>query len=30
MGKLATAGTGTGLAALCIEVGQGLALVLER
>ncbi|MFG2884129.1 thiolase family protein [Streptomyces sp. NPDC048297] len=28
--QLATAGTGTGLAALCIGVGQGMALVLER
>ncbi|MDX6356537.1 MAG: hypothetical protein QOF98_3440 [Streptomyces sp.] len=28
--QLATAGSGTGLAALCIGVGQGLALVLER
>ncbi|MEU8977350.1 acetyl-CoA C-acyltransferase [Streptomyces sp. NPDC048309] len=28
--QLATAGAGTGLAALCIGVGQGLALVLER
>ncbi|MFI8236596.1 thiolase family protein [Streptomyces sp. NPDC085866] len=28
--QLAAAGTGTGLAALCIGVGQGLALVLER
>ncbi|SCL20210.1 acetyl-CoA acetyltransferases [Micromonospora pallida] len=28
--QLADAGTGTGLAALCIGVGQGLALVLER
>ncbi|MFA7764555.1 thiolase family protein [Streptomyces sp. NPDC048723] len=28
--QLAAAGAGTGLAALCIGVGQGLALVLER
>ncbi|MDQ0944734.1 thiolase family protein [Streptomyces sp. V1I1] len=28
--RLAAAGSGTGLAALCIGVGQGLALVLER
>lgn len=28
--QLAAAGGGTGLAALCIGVGQGLALVLER
>ena len=28
--ELAAAGSGTGLAALCIGVGQGLALVLER
>ncbi|MFF1570498.1 acetyl-CoA C-acyltransferase [Streptomyces sp. NPDC058293] len=28
--QLAAAGTGTGLAALCIGVGQGIALVLER
>ncbi|MFF1956816.1 thiolase family protein [Streptomyces sp. NPDC058220] len=28
--QLAAAGSGTGLAALCIGVGQGLALVLER
>ncbi|WP_328698449.1 thiolase family protein [Streptomyces sp. NBC_00342] len=28
--QLAAAGTGTGLATLCIGVGQGLALVLER
>ncbi|WP_336113356.1 thiolase family protein [Streptomyces sp. PTD9-10] len=28
--QLSAAGTGTGLAALCIGVGQGLALVLER
>lgn len=28
--QLAAAGTGTGLAALCIGVGQGHALVLER
>ncbi|WP_436771711.1 thiolase family protein [Yinghuangia sp. YIM S09857] len=28
--QLAAAGRGTGLAALCIGVGQGLALVLER
>ncbi|MCF3135442.1 thiolase family protein [Streptomyces olivochromogenes] len=28
--QLATAGSGTGLAALCIGVGQGLALILER
>ncbi|MCX4615070.1 acetyl-CoA C-acyltransferase [Streptomyces mirabilis] len=28
--QLAEAGSGTGLAALCIGVGQGLALVLER
>ncbi|MFE5095651.1 thiolase family protein [Streptomyces sp. NPDC056638] len=28
--QLASAGSGTGLAALCIGVGQGLALVLER
>ncbi|MEU6320535.1 acetyl-CoA C-acyltransferase [Streptomyces sp. NPDC047009] len=28
--QLAAAGTGTGLAALCIGVGQALALVLER
>ncbi|MFI2372788.1 thiolase family protein [Streptomyces sp. NPDC018833] len=28
--QLATAGSGTGVAALCIGVGQGLALVLER
>ncbi|MFD6151343.1 thiolase family protein [Streptomyces sp. NPDC060243] len=28
--QLARAGTGTGLATLCIGVGQGLALVLER
>ncbi|MEU6014731.1 thiolase family protein [Streptomyces sp. NPDC047515] len=28
--QLAVAGSGTGLAALCIGVGQGLALVLER
>ncbi|WP_180686166.1 thiolase family protein [Streptomyces gossypiisoli] len=28
--QLAEAGTGTGLAALCIGVGQALALVLER
>ncbi|MFE4956973.1 thiolase family protein [Streptomyces sp. NPDC056653] len=28
--QLAAAGSGTGLAALCVGVGQGLALVLER
>lgn len=28
--QLAAAGTGTGVAALCIGVGQGIALVLER
>jgi acetyl-CoA acetyltransferase family protein len=28
--QLAAAGSGTGLAALCIGVGQGLALVMER
>ncbi|WP_330285209.1 thiolase family protein [Streptomyces sp. NBC_00588] len=28
--QLATRGTGTGIATLCIGVGQGLALVLER
>ncbi|SDI10493.1 acetyl-CoA acetyltransferases [Sinosporangium album] len=28
--RLAAAGSGTGLASLCIGVGQGLALVLER
>ncbi|MFI6489023.1 thiolase family protein [Streptomyces sp. NPDC050564] len=28
--QLSAAGSGTGLAALCIGVGQGLALVLER
>ncbi|MEV6781709.1 acetyl-CoA C-acyltransferase [Streptomyces sp. NPDC051098] len=28
--QLAQAGSGTGLAALCIGVGQGMALVLER
>ncbi|MBB6344995.1 acetyl-CoA acetyltransferase family protein [Nonomuraea muscovyensis] len=28
--QLAEAGSGTGLAALCIGVGQGLAIVLER
>ncbi|MEW2635509.1 thiolase family protein [Streptomyces sp. NPDC048389] len=28
--QLAAAGSGTGMAALCIGVGQGLALVLER
>lgn len=28
--QLAAAGSGTGLAALCIGVGQGLAIVLER
>ncbi|MFI1393468.1 thiolase family protein [Streptomyces sp. NPDC020681] len=28
--QLAAAGSGTGLAALCIGVGQGLALVLEK
>lgn len=28
--QLAAAGTGTGVASLCIGVGQGLALVLER
>jgi acetyl-CoA acetyltransferase family protein len=28
--QLAAAGTGVGLAALCIGVGQGIALVLER
>jgi acetyl-CoA acetyltransferase family protein len=28
--QLADAGSGTGLAALCIGVGQGLALILER
>ncbi|RSS80301.1 thiolase family protein [Streptomyces sp. WAC06614] len=28
--QLATAGSGTALAALCIGVGQGIALVLER
>ncbi|WP_433241716.1 thiolase family protein [Streptosporangium sp. CA-135522] len=28
--RLAEAGSGTGLAALCIGVGQGLAIVLER
>lgn len=28
--QLAEAGSGTGLAALCIGVGQGLALILER
>ncbi|MEU6572609.1 acetyl-CoA C-acyltransferase [Streptomyces sp. NPDC046805] len=28
--QLAAAGSGTGLAALCIGVGQGLALVLDR
>ncbi|MFC4585749.1 thiolase family protein [Sphaerisporangium corydalis] len=28
--RLAAAGSGTGVAALCIGVGQGLALVLER
>ncbi|MEU0691149.1 thiolase family protein [Streptomyces uncialis] len=28
--QLAAAGSGTGLAALCIGVGQGLALILER
>ncbi|MFF2076116.1 thiolase family protein [Kitasatospora sp. NPDC058162] len=28
--QLAAAGSGTGLASLCIGVGQGLALVLER
>jgi acetyl-CoA acetyltransferase family protein len=28
--QLAAAGSGTGLAALCIGVGQGIALVLER
>ncbi|MFC4006263.1 thiolase family protein [Nonomuraea purpurea] len=28
--RLAAAGSGTGLAALCIGVGQGLAVVLER
>ncbi|WP_433548965.1 thiolase family protein [Streptomyces sp. CA-294286] len=28
--QLAAAGSGTGIAALCIGVGQGLALVLER
>jgi acetyl-CoA acetyltransferase family protein len=28
--QLAAAGSGTGVAALCIGVGQGLALVLER
>lgn len=28
--QLAAAGSGTGLATLCIGVGQGLALVLER
>ena len=28
--RLASAGSGTGLAALCIGVGQGLAIVLER
>ncbi|MFD7226688.1 thiolase family protein [Streptomyces sp. NPDC059881] len=28
--QLASAGSGTGLATLCIGVGQGLALVLER
>ncbi|MFI8221256.1 thiolase family protein [Streptomyces sp. NPDC085932] len=28
--QLAAAGTGVGLAALCIGVGQGLALVMER
>ncbi|AEW93050.1 MULTISPECIES: thiolase family protein [Streptomycetaceae] len=28
--QLAAAGSGTGLAALCIGVGQGLAVVLER
>ncbi|MFD7406878.1 hypothetical protein ACFV7R_30325 [Streptomyces sp. NPDC059866] len=28
--QLARRGNGTGIAALCIGVGQGLALVLER
>ncbi|MCX5096159.1 thiolase family protein [Streptomyces sp. NPDC059837] len=28
--QLAVAGSGTGLAALCIGVGQGMALILER
>ena len=28
--QLAAAGSGVGVAALCIGVGQGLALVLER
>lgn len=28
--QLAAAGSGTGVAALCIGVGQGIALVLER
>lgn len=28
--QLAAAGSGTGIAALCIGVGQGLALVLEK
>lgn len=28
--QLAAAGSGTGMAALCIGVGQGIALVLER
>jgi acetyl-CoA acetyltransferase family protein len=28
--QLAAAGSGTGLAALCVGVGQGIALVLER
>ena len=28
--QLAAKGSGTGLAALCIGVGQGLALVMER
>ncbi|MFF1743750.1 3-oxoadipyl-CoA thiolase, partial [Streptomyces mirabilis] len=28
--QLARHGTGTGVATLCIGVGQGLALVLER
>ncbi|EFL26262.1 3-oxoadipyl-CoA thiolase [Streptomyces himastatinicus ATCC 53653] len=28
--QLAAAGSGTGVASLCIGVGQGIALVLER
>jgi acetyl-CoA acetyltransferase len=28
--QLATAGSGVGVATLCVGVGQGLALVMER